>query len=160
MLLEDHITVDWSQLRLQQRTKNLPKQKMGATLNGGYILSKFQRLLITSFNLHVVLLDYLWSIMYVAICLDILCFVHFKVEGGSNLSIKFSWSQKLLYQDGQFNLTVPFCFPTHITPAGKKIPKREKIQLNVNSGTGTEILCKATSHLLKVCPWETFWLRF
>ncbi|KAL6335238.1 hypothetical protein AAG906_029472 [Vitis piasezkii] len=72
-----------------------------------------------------------------------------KVEGGTNLSIKFSWSQKLLYQDGQFNLIIPFSFPTCVTPAGKKIPKKEKIRLNVNSGTGTEILCKATSHLLK-----------
>lgn len=84
----------------------------------------------------------------------------FKVEGGSNLSIKFSWSQKLLYQDGQFSLIVPFNFPTYVTPAGKKIPRKEMIRLNVNSGTGTEILCKATSHLLKVCHREKLLLRF
>nr|DAD49022.1 TPA_asm: hypothetical protein HUJ06_018959 [Nelumbo nucifera] len=30
-----------------------------------------------------------------------------------------------------------------------KLPKREKIELNVNAGTGAEVLCKKTSHPLK-----------
>ncbi|KAK9274868.1 hypothetical protein L1049_022122 [Liquidambar formosana] len=72
-----------------------------------------------------------------------------QVDGGSNLSVKVSWSQKLLYCNGQFSLGVPFSFPEYVTPAGKKISKKEKIQLNVNSGTGTEVLCKTTSHPLK-----------
>lgn len=73
-----------------------------------------------------------------------------QVDGGSNLSIKLRWSQKLLYQDGQFTLKVPFSFPEYVTPAGKKISKKEKLQLNVNSGPTTEVLCKTTSHPLKV----------
>ncbi|KAJ4954091.1 hypothetical protein NE237_030923 [Protea cynaroides] len=72
-----------------------------------------------------------------------------KIDGGSNLSIKMSWSQKIFYSDGQFSLTVPFSFPKYVTPAGKRISKREEIQLNVNYGTGTEVLCKTTSHPLK-----------
>ncbi|KZV47135.1 poly [Dorcoceras hygrometricum] len=71
------------------------------------------------------------------------------IDGGTNLSVKLRWSQKLFYDDGQFTLNIPFSFPEYVTPAGKKISKREKIQLNVNSGSGTEILCKTTSHPLK-----------
>lgn len=73
-----------------------------------------------------------------------------QVGGGSNLSIKVSWSQKLICDAGQFSISIPFDFPDYVTPAGKKIAKREKIQLNVNSGTSAEVLCKATSHPLKV----------
>ncbi|MBA0604072.1 hypothetical protein Godav_016761 [Gossypium davidsonii] len=72
-----------------------------------------------------------------------------QVDGGTNISIKLRWSQKLLYNDGQFTLTVPFSFPEYVTPAVRKISKKEKIQLNVNSGIVTGILCKATSHPLK-----------
>ncbi|XP_073317941.1 uncharacterized protein [Primulina huaijiensis] len=72
-----------------------------------------------------------------------------QIDGGTNLSVKIRWSQKLLYRDGQFTLNIPFSFPEYVTPAGKKISKREKIQLNVNSGWGTEVLCKTTSHPLK-----------
>lgn len=73
-----------------------------------------------------------------------------QVEAGSFLSAKISWSQKLLYSAGEFCLRLPFSFPSYVTPVGKKIPKKEKILLNVNSGTSTEVLCKSTSHPLKV----------
>lgn len=72
-----------------------------------------------------------------------------KVDGGSNLSVKVKWSQKLSYHDGQFTLNIPFSFPEYVTPAGKKISKKEKIYLNVNCGPATEVLCKTTSHPLK-----------
>ncbi|KAL3830050.1 hypothetical protein ACJIZ3_018852 [Penstemon smallii] len=72
-----------------------------------------------------------------------------QIDGGTNISVKLRWSQKLLYDDGQFTLDIPFNFPEYVTPAGKKISKREKIQLNVNSGPGTEVLCKTASHPLK-----------
>ncbi|CAK9179859.1 unnamed protein product [Ilex paraguariensis] len=72
-----------------------------------------------------------------------------QVDGGTSLSIKISWSQKLSYQDGQFCLCVPFSFPAHVIPVGKKMFRKEKILLNVNSGSGTEVLCKTTSHPLK-----------
>ncbi|XVE97879.1 hypothetical protein REPUB_Repub03eG0056800 [Reevesia pubescens] len=71
-----------------------------------------------------------------------------QIEGGTNISIKLRWSQKLSYNEGQFSLTVPFNFPEYVTPINK-ISKKEKIQLNVNSGIATGILCKATSHPLK-----------
>ncbi|KAE7998425.1 hypothetical protein FH972_002970 [Carpinus fangiana] len=72
-----------------------------------------------------------------------------EVDGGSTLSIKISWSQKLLHCDGEFSLNIPFTFPEYVTPAGKKISKKEKIQLNLNAGTGTQVLCKTISHPLK-----------
>ncbi|KAM3301049.1 inter-alpha-trypsin inhibitor heavy chain H3-like [Capsicum chacoense] len=72
-----------------------------------------------------------------------------QVDGGTNISVTIRWSQKLLYCNGQLTLDVPFSFPDFVTPAGKKISKKEKIQLNVNSGPGTEVLCKTTSHPLK-----------
>lgn len=78
------------------------------------------------------------------------CISNFQVEGGSFLSLKMSWSQKLLYHDGEFCLRVPFRFPAYVTPVGKKISKKEKILLNLNSGTGTEVICRSTSHPLKV----------
>ncbi|KAL0704560.1 hypothetical protein Bca4012_070985 [Brassica carinata] len=72
-----------------------------------------------------------------------------RVDGGTNLSIKMSWSQKLTYNEGEFFLDIPFHFPEYVTPAVKKISKREKIYLSVNAGTGTEVLCKGCSHPLK-----------
>ncbi|KAG6727549.1 hypothetical protein I3842_02G131900 [Carya illinoinensis] len=72
-----------------------------------------------------------------------------QVDGGTTLSIKMSWSQKLIYLGGQFCLNVPFSFPAYVNPVGKKISKREKIFLKVNSGTGRELLCRSISHPLK-----------
>ncbi|KAL8119885.1 hypothetical protein AgCh_017126 [Apium graveolens] len=72
-----------------------------------------------------------------------------EIDGGSNLSVKVKWSQKLLYQDGQYTLTIPYSFPEFVTPAGKKMAKKERIKINVNAGPGTEILCKTISHPLK-----------
>lgn len=74
----------------------------------------------------------------------------FQIAGGSNLSINLSWSQKLNYSDGLFSVTVPFKFPEYVASPIKKLPKKEKIQLNVNAGTGSELLCKTTTHPLKV----------
>ncbi|KAH7572044.1 hypothetical protein JRO89_XS04G0191700 [Xanthoceras sorbifolium] len=71
------------------------------------------------------------------------------IDGGCNLSIKLCWSQKLSYCDGLFSLNVPFKFPEYVNPTIKKLPRKEKILLNVNTGTGTEVLCKTTSHPLK-----------
>ncbi|OAY53231.1 uncharacterized protein LOC110613406 [Manihot esculenta] len=72
-----------------------------------------------------------------------------QVGGGIIISVKVTWSQKLAYSEGQFCLNVPFSFPAFVNPVDKKISKREKIMLNVNSGFGKEILCKSTSHALK-----------
>ena len=76
--------------------------------------------------------------------------IFFQVDGGSNVSVKARWSQKIMYKDGEFILSVPYSFPEYVTPAGKKLPKKEKIELNINSGLSTEIMCTATSHPLKV----------
>ncbi|KAL2960622.1 hypothetical protein AAZX31_17G046900 [Glycine max] len=72
-----------------------------------------------------------------------------QIDGGSNLSIKVRWSQKIVFSKGQFSLNVPFTFPDFVNPAGKKISKREKIQINVDAVTGGELLCKTLSHPLK-----------
>lgn len=73
-----------------------------------------------------------------------------QVDGGSTLSIKVNWSQKLTYEEGQFCLSVPFTFPAYVIPLGRKIPKSEKIILNVNSGVSEQIVGKCSSHPLKV----------
>ncbi|KAK7291791.1 hypothetical protein RIF29_07215 [Crotalaria pallida] len=72
-----------------------------------------------------------------------------QVDGGSILSIKMRWSQKIVYRNGQFHLNVPFTFPDFVNPAAKRISKREKIQINVNAIAGSELLCKTISHPLK-----------
>ncbi|XP_027329904.1 von Willebrand factor A domain-containing protein DDB_G0292028 isoform X3 [Abrus precatorius] len=72
-----------------------------------------------------------------------------QIDGGSNLSIKVCWSQKIVYSNGQFSLNVPFTFPDFVNPAAKKIPKREKIKINVGAVAGSEILCKTVSHPMK-----------
>ncbi|XP_059303020.1 uncharacterized protein LOC132055300 [Lycium ferocissimum] len=72
-----------------------------------------------------------------------------QVAGGSILSIKVRWSQKILYQDGQFSLNIPFSFPWYVNPVGNLLCKKERIRLNVNSGMGTEILCESSSHPFK-----------
>ncbi|KAL2933117.1 hypothetical protein RDABS01_016236 [Bienertia sinuspersici] len=71
-----------------------------------------------------------------------------KVDGGSKLVVKARWSQRLLFQSGGFLLSLPFSFPLHVTPGGK-FSKKQKIVLNVNSGTSMEVLCKAATHPLK-----------
>lgn len=77
-------------------------------------------------------------------------FGSFKVAGGSILSVKVSWSQKILYQDGQFSFSIPFSFPWYVNPIAKLLCKKERIRLNVNSGMGKEIICGSCSHPLKV----------
>ncbi|CAD5193416.1 unnamed protein product [Musa acuminata subsp. malaccensis] len=72
-----------------------------------------------------------------------------QVNGGADISIRIRWSQKLIYKDGQFFVTVPFNFPKYITPFAKIFLKKEKIYLNVNPGTGKEIMLHTTSHPLK-----------
>ncbi|KAL0441339.1 UNVERIFIED_CONTAM: Inter-alpha-trypsin inhibitor heavy chain H5 [Sesamum radiatum] len=77
-----------------------------------------------------------------------------RVDGGTMLSIKVSWSQKLLYQDGQFCLDVPFTFPSYVLPMLKNLVKKEKILVNVNSGTGNELLFESASHPLQISSSE------
>ncbi|XP_008782726.3 inter alpha-trypsin inhibitor, heavy chain 4-like isoform X1 [Phoenix dactylifera] len=72
-----------------------------------------------------------------------------EVSGGSDISLTIRWSQKLFYEDGQFSITVPLNFPEYVTPFAKIFAKKEKIQLNVNSGFGKEVLLQTTSHALK-----------
>ncbi|XP_071685578.1 uncharacterized protein [Rutidosis leptorrhynchoides] len=72
-----------------------------------------------------------------------------QVEGGSSINVKVKWSQKLLFQGNDFCLNVPFTFPVHVFPVFKKSPCREKIVLNVDSGTCTAIMCNIASHPIK-----------
>lgn len=69
-----------------------------------------------------------------------------KIDGGTYISMKLHWSQKLSYNDGKFTLTVPFNFPEFVTPAIRQIPKKERIQLNVSSGIASGIVYQAVSH--------------
>ncbi|XP_076881169.1 uncharacterized protein LOC143529225 [Bidens hawaiensis] len=71
------------------------------------------------------------------------------VDGGSIIHVKARWSQKLLYQDDEFCLNVPFTFPSYVLPLDKTTPKIEKVSLNVNSGTETMITCRFASHPFK-----------
>ncbi|XP_062189930.1 uncharacterized protein LOC133892959 [Phragmites australis] len=72
-----------------------------------------------------------------------------QVEGGADIFATFRWSQKLLYDNGLFSVDIPFRFPYFVNPLPKVFMKREKIQLNVNSGFSKEILLQGTSHPLK-----------
>ncbi|GAA0156541.1 hypothetical protein LIER_14018 [Lithospermum erythrorhizon] len=83
-----------------------------------------------------------------------------QIDGGSNISIKAKWSQELLYHDGQLTVSIPYTFPEYITPAGLKMAKKEKIQLHVNAGSQTEVLCKTNSHPLKEVRREAGKLSF
>ncbi|KAG6428830.1 hypothetical protein SASPL_106867 [Salvia splendens] len=83
-----------------------------------------------------------------------------KIDGGTILSVKFSWSQKLLYQDGRFSLNVPFTFPSYVNPVVKSTSKKENILVNVNSGTGTEVFFESTSHPIKKTKHEASKIGF
>ncbi|PHT73602.1 hypothetical protein T459_24387 [Capsicum annuum] len=72
-----------------------------------------------------------------------------EIDGGTYISVTLRWSQKLLYRDGQFTLSIPYSFPEYVTPAGKKITKKENIKFNVNCGPGIEVSSKAISHPFK-----------
>ncbi|XP_051113803.1 uncharacterized protein LOC127239611 isoform X2 [Andrographis paniculata] len=73
-----------------------------------------------------------------------------KIDGGTNLSVKLRWSQRLVHHgNGQFTLQIPFAFPEYVTPAVKKISKHEKIQIGVTPCPGTDILCVTSSHPMK-----------
>lgn len=71
-----------------------------------------------------------------------------QVEGGSYVHVNVKWSQKLTYQDHEFCLSVPFTFPAHVVPVVKGTSNKEKVSLNVISGTETEITCNISSHPL------------
>ncbi|PNY09308.1 inter-alpha-trypsin inhibitor heavy chain H3 [Trifolium pratense] len=75
--------------------------------------------------------------------------VHVLIDGGSNLSIKLNWSQKIICGNDVFSLNVPFNFPDFVNPAGKRMSKKEKILINVNAATGSEVTCKTSSHPMK-----------
>ncbi|ONL98806.1 inter-alpha-trypsin inhibitor heavy chain-related [Zea mays] len=72
-----------------------------------------------------------------------------QVGGGEDIFATIRWSQKLLYDNGQFSVEVPFRFPQFVNPLPKVFMKKEKIQLIVNSGVTKEILLQGTSHPLK-----------
>lgn len=72
-----------------------------------------------------------------------------QVDGGCDISLSVSWSQKFLYKDGQFSISIPFNFPEFVTPFAKIIAKREKVQLNVNTCNENEVLIEKASHALK-----------
>ncbi|TVU37931.1 hypothetical protein EJB05_11276 [Eragrostis curvula] len=72
-----------------------------------------------------------------------------QVEGGADIFATFRWSQKLLYDNGNFSVDIPFRFPYFVNPLPKVFMKKEKIQLTVNSGFSKEVLLQGTSHPLK-----------
>ncbi|KAI3933932.1 hypothetical protein MKX01_028258 [Papaver californicum] len=73
-----------------------------------------------------------------------------QAEGGSDISVKINWSQKLSFNSGHVSLSIPFKFPEFISPPGKENSKTEKIILKVESGTGAEVLGLQASHPLKI----------
>jgi hypothetical protein len=73
-----------------------------------------------------------------------------KVEGGADIFATFRWSQKLLYDNGNFSVDIPFLFPYFVNPLPRVFMKKEKIQLTVNSDFSKEVLFQGTSHPLKV----------
>lgn len=82
-------------------------------------------------------------------------FCPLKVDGGCDISLIVSWSQKLSYKDGHFSISIPFNFPEFVTPLAKIIAKREKISLNVSTCNENEVIIEKSSHALKVNASET-----
>uniref|UniRef100_A0A0E0D1Z0 VWFA domain-containing protein n=1 Tax=Oryza meridionalis TaxID=40149 RepID=A0A0E0D1Z0_9ORYZ len=72
-----------------------------------------------------------------------------QVGGGEDIFATIRWSQKLLYDNGQFSVDIPFQFPQYVNPLPKVFMKKEKIQLTLNSGVSKEIFLKGSSHPLK-----------
>ncbi|KAI3982473.1 hypothetical protein MKX01_006604 [Papaver californicum] len=73
-----------------------------------------------------------------------------QAEGGSDISVKINWSQKLSFNSGHVSLSIPFKFPKFVSPPGKENSKIEKITLKVESGTENEVLGMQASHPLKI----------
>uniref|UniRef100_A0A7N0T2Q6 VWFA domain-containing protein n=1 Tax=Kalanchoe fedtschenkoi TaxID=63787 RepID=A0A7N0T2Q6_KALFE len=72
-----------------------------------------------------------------------------QVHGGSFVNVTANWSQKLLFDKGLFTLHIPFTFPHYVNPVIKTGDQRETIQLNVNCGPNTQLLCNSASHPFK-----------
>ncbi|KAK8941398.1 hypothetical protein KSP39_PZI010121 [Platanthera zijinensis] len=72
-----------------------------------------------------------------------------QVDGGCDISLEVSWSQKLLHEDGHLSIKIPFTFPEYVAPFAKIVPKREIIELNVNTGTEKEVIIQKSTHALK-----------
>uniref|UniRef100_J3LPN1 VWFA domain-containing protein n=1 Tax=Oryza brachyantha TaxID=4533 RepID=J3LPN1_ORYBR len=72
-----------------------------------------------------------------------------QVGGGEDIFATIRWTQKLLYDNGQFSVDIPFRFPQYVNPLPKVFMKKEKIQLTLNSGVSKEVLLKGSSHPLK-----------
>ncbi|KAL5217941.1 hypothetical protein ABZP36_018625 [Zizania latifolia] len=72
-----------------------------------------------------------------------------QVGGGENIFATIRWSQRLLYDNGQFSVDIPFQFPQYVNPLPKVFMKREKIELTVNTGVSKEVLLQGSSHPLK-----------
>ncbi|KAM0861071.1 hypothetical protein ACQ4PT_046143 [Festuca glaucescens] len=83
-----------------------------------------------------------------------------KVVGGEDIFATIRWSQKLLYDNGQFSVDIPFRFPQYVNPLPKLFTKKEKIQLTVNSGVSKEVLLQGTSHPLKEKSRQAEKMRF
>ncbi|XP_022953610.1 uncharacterized protein LOC111456095 isoform X1 [Cucurbita moschata] len=83
-----------------------------------------------------------------------------KVDGGCTLSVRINWSQRIPYLDDLFCLNVPFNFPAYLVPPGKKVKNIQKILLHINSGISSEIVCKHTSHPMKILSREVGSLSF
>ncbi|KAK7354585.1 hypothetical protein VNO80_20050 [Phaseolus coccineus] len=72
-----------------------------------------------------------------------------QIDGGSKLSVKISWYQKILYSKDEFCLNVPFTFPDFVNPVGTKMSKKEKIEITVNAIDGSELVSPKMSHSMK-----------
>ncbi|KAL1363967.1 hypothetical protein HN51_012127 [Arachis hypogaea] len=72
-----------------------------------------------------------------------------QIDGGSIISVKFRWSQNILCRNDLFSLLVPFTFPDFVNPAGKRMSKKEAMQVKVNAVTGNEFQPHQMSHPLK-----------
>ncbi|MED6126298.1 hypothetical protein PIB30_077063 [Stylosanthes scabra] len=72
-----------------------------------------------------------------------------QIDGGSIISVKTKWSQNIQCHNDLFSLQVPFNFPDFVNPAGKKMSKKETVQVNVNAIAGNEFQPRKMSHPLK-----------
>ncbi|XP_031490840.1 uncharacterized protein LOC116257954 isoform X1 [Nymphaea colorata] len=80
-----------------------------------------------------------------------------QVQGGAVLSLRIRWLQHLSYSDSEFSISIPFTFLDYVIPSGKLL--KEQIHLNVDFGTGKELICTRFSHPLKKTGHEMGKLR-
>lgn len=132
----------WNKRKIWRRRRNRWKEASWSLIYSLWLSLKLDTFICILFFFHFfAVLSYKFKFIYSTLT---------KVDGGSILSVEFSWFQHLIYEHGQFFITIPFTFPQYVNPFSKKIPLSERINLGLNTGFDKEVILRTTSHPMKV----------